>query len=211
MACITSACFSSNSEAVERTAEAIGEDIALGQQQDIQRAIQIVDLYHARQHLWELARTLYPNDAAQQKAWMKVHQKRLLDKGKIEKLVAALRLVRHANPDVIAKLRTEAEYFEKNADRMRYPRFSKPALVCWLRGYRGRLQNRYWLAIKAVRNVLDGTRRQRHPGTPLLPSQCPLRGLLGRTPGGVASTFMSRTQSHRLVAGVPLPVDSHSC
>ena len=26
-------------------------------------AIQIVDLYHARQHLWELARKLYPNDA----------------------------------------------------------------------------------------------------------------------------------------------------
>src|SRR5215470_13374030 len=24
-------------------------------------AIQIVDLYHARQHLWEVARTLYPN------------------------------------------------------------------------------------------------------------------------------------------------------
>ena len=25
-------------------------------------AVQIVDLYHARQHLWELARRLYPND-----------------------------------------------------------------------------------------------------------------------------------------------------
>ena len=24
-------------------------------------AVQIVDLYHARQHLWELARKLYPN------------------------------------------------------------------------------------------------------------------------------------------------------
>ena len=28
-------------------------------------AVQIVDLYHARQHLWELARKLYPNDAAE--------------------------------------------------------------------------------------------------------------------------------------------------
>ena len=27
-------------------------------------AVQIVDLYHARQHLWELARKLYPNDEA---------------------------------------------------------------------------------------------------------------------------------------------------
>ncbi len=61
-------------------------------------AIQIVDLYHARQHLWAVARQLYPQDEAQQKAWMKVHQKRLLDKGKIEKLVGALRAIATGNP-----------------------------------------------------------------------------------------------------------------
>jgi predicted CoA-binding protein len=48
-------------------------------------AIQIVDLYHARQHLWEVARQLYPHQEAQPKAWMKVHQKHLLDQGKIQK------------------------------------------------------------------------------------------------------------------------------
>lgn len=42
-------------------------------------AVQIVDLYHARQHLWELVRKLYPNDEVSQKAWIRVHQKRLLD------------------------------------------------------------------------------------------------------------------------------------
>jgi len=47
-------------------------------------AIQIVDLYHARQHLREAARQLHPHQEVQQKAWMKVHQKCLLDKGKIE-------------------------------------------------------------------------------------------------------------------------------
>src|SRR5882762_11187272 len=60
--------------------------------------IQIVDLYHARQHLWEVARQLYPQQAVQQKAWMKIHQKRLLDKGKIEKLVDALRAIPAGNP-----------------------------------------------------------------------------------------------------------------
>jgi hypothetical protein len=30
-------------------------------------AIQIVDLYHARQHLWDLARSLYPNEETRQK------------------------------------------------------------------------------------------------------------------------------------------------
>ena len=42
-----------------------------------------------------VARQLYPHEEVQQKAWMKVHQKRLLDKGKIEKLVAAAAVHRH--------------------------------------------------------------------------------------------------------------------
>jgi hypothetical protein len=91
-------------------------------------ALQIVDLYHARQHLWEVARALYPNDAVQQKAWMKVHQKRLLDKGKIEKLVTALRSLRPTNPELVEKIQIEAEYFEKNAQRMRYPQFRRQHL-----------------------------------------------------------------------------------
>jgi hypothetical protein len=47
-------------------------------------AVQIVDLYHASQHLWDLARRLYPNHPSNQNIWMKAHQKRLLDKGKIK-------------------------------------------------------------------------------------------------------------------------------
>ena len=91
-------------------------------------AVHIVDLYHARQHLWDLARKLSPNDAVSQKAWMKVHQKRLLDKGKIEKLVAALRSIQSTNAEVAEKIRTEADYFERNAERMRYPKFRRQHL-----------------------------------------------------------------------------------
>jgi len=91
-------------------------------------AIQIVDLYHARQHLWEVARQLYPHEEVKQKAWMKVHQKRLLDKGKIEKLVGALRSIEAANPQMAKKIRTEADYFERNADRMCYPKFRRQHL-----------------------------------------------------------------------------------
>ena len=87
-------------------------------------AVQIVDLYHARQHLWELARRLHPNDEVNQKVWMKVHQRRLLDQGKIEKLVYLLRSIESANPEVDEKIRTEADYFERNAERMRYPNFA---------------------------------------------------------------------------------------
>ena len=91
-------------------------------------AIQIVDLYHARQHLWEVARTLYPHNEVKRKAWMRVHQKRLLDKGKIEKLVQALGSIRSSTPEVAEKLRTEADYFERNAERMRYPKFRRQHL-----------------------------------------------------------------------------------
>jgi hypothetical protein len=86
-------------------------------------AIQIVDLYHARQHLWEVARKLYPNEEGKQNAWMKIHQKRLLDRGKIEKLVGALRSIGSDNSEVTEKIGTEADYFERNAERMRYPKF----------------------------------------------------------------------------------------
>jgi hypothetical protein len=88
-------------------------------------AREIVDLYHARQHLWAIARQLYPQEEVQQKAWMKVHQKRLLDQGKIEKLVSALHSIATTHPQLAAKIRSEADYFERNAERMGYPRFRR--------------------------------------------------------------------------------------
>jgi len=96
-------------------------------EQHLPGAIQIVDLYHARQHVWELARKLHPHDDAAQKAWMKVHQD-LLDQGNIEKLVGALRSLDSFHPEVADKIRTEADYFERNAERMRYPEFRRQHL-----------------------------------------------------------------------------------
>jgi hypothetical protein len=91
-------------------------------------AIQIVDLYHARQHLWDLARALYPNDAPAQKKWLSLHQKRWLDRGKIEKLVLSLRATVSTDAAVLDTLRTEANYFETHAERMRYQTFRKQHL-----------------------------------------------------------------------------------
>jgi hypothetical protein len=90
-------------------------------------AIQIVDLYHARQHLWDLARKLYPNQEAEQRRWMMIHQD-MLDEGKIEGLVAALRAIDASSPELGEKIRIEAGYFENNAKRMRYPEFRRQHL-----------------------------------------------------------------------------------
>jgi hypothetical protein len=70
----------------------------------------------------------YPNQTVKQKAWMRPHQKRLLDKGKIEKLVGALRSIPSRNPEVREKLPIEADYMERNAERMRYPKFRRQHL-----------------------------------------------------------------------------------
>ena len=45
------------------------------------RRYQIVDIFHARQHLWDVARELYPGQEAEQKRWMAPHQDELLDQG----------------------------------------------------------------------------------------------------------------------------------
>jgi hypothetical protein len=90
-------------------------------------AIQIVDLYHAREHLWSLAAKLYPNDSPAQKRWVMVWKDKL-DQGKIERLVACLRSQAASRPELAENLRTEANYFEDNKERMRYPKFRKQGL-----------------------------------------------------------------------------------
>jgi hypothetical protein len=91
-------------------------------------AVQIVDLYHARQHLWNLARLLYPNDIKRRNAWIGLHQRRWLDKGKIAKLVASLLSIHTSDADLAKKIRNEADYFATNAARMNYPKFRKQHL-----------------------------------------------------------------------------------
>lgn len=91
-------------------------------------AVQIVDLFHARQHLWELARLLFPNDPKRRNQWIGLHQKRWLDKGKIAKLVASLRSTQTADPELAKKIRNDADYFATNAVRMNYPNFRKQHL-----------------------------------------------------------------------------------
>ena len=90
-------------------------------------AVQIVDLFHARQHLWSLARLLHPGDIPRQKQWMTRHQPKL-DGGTIEKLVSFVRHLHASTPALAEAIRIEAAYFERNAERMRYPEFRRQHL-----------------------------------------------------------------------------------
>ncbi len=97
-------------------------------QEHFPSAIQIVDLFHARQHLGDLARLLHPTDTKRRNAWIGLHQKRWLDQGKISQLVASLRALKTTDPELAKKLTNEADYFANNAARMNYPKFRKQHL-----------------------------------------------------------------------------------
>ncbi len=89
-------------------------------------AVQIVDLYHARQHLWDLSAKLFPNDSQGLKRWIARCLDRL-ERGKIEALVKIL--CAYPSSDELAKIiANQAEYFERNAERMRYPAFRAQGL-----------------------------------------------------------------------------------
>jgi uncharacterized protein YdeI (YjbR/CyaY-like superfamily) len=85
--------------------------------------------YHRREHLTEVAREPYSHGEGQQKAWMKVHQMRLPDKGKIKNLDSALRTSDSHHPEVVETIPSDAELFERKPKRMQYPKFRRQHLI----------------------------------------------------------------------------------
>lgn len=90
-------------------------------------AVQIVDLYHAREHLAELAKLVYGPASAAAKDWA-VARRQELDAGEVEQVVAALRRLRPRRTEGREAMRRAVSYFETNAERMRYARFRSQGL-----------------------------------------------------------------------------------
>jgi hypothetical protein len=89
------------------------------------QAIQIVDLYHAREHLWNVANAVYGPATAEGAAWAKQADD-LLSHGKIEEVAAFIAQLPAipTDPDASRSIPDiEADYFLSNAERMRYPAF----------------------------------------------------------------------------------------
>jgi len=87
-------------------------------------AIQIVDLYHARQHLTELAKLVM---GATGKAWAEARC-RELDAGKVEALLGVLMRLKPSQSDLQGAVDKAIHYFQINADRMRYAQFRRQGL-----------------------------------------------------------------------------------
>jgi len=91
------------------------------------RALHIVDLYHAREHLVDLCNRLFDRNLKRKK----IHKDRwweYLDAGDIETLVEEARACLPRDPRAGKDARTAIGYFEKNKERMRYARFKAQGL-----------------------------------------------------------------------------------
>jgi hypothetical protein len=87
-------------------------------------ALQIVDLYHARQHVADVAKLVLNSEW---KPWAEARY-RELDEGKIEFLLGALMRFNTSQPDLQAVIHKAVHYFQTNAERMRYDEFRKRGL-----------------------------------------------------------------------------------
>ena len=90
-------------------------------------AIKIVDLYHAREHLALIANLVYGTGAIKSKQWMDARREQL-DAGDVEAVIASVHRLRPSNTKVEDEVRTAADYFHRNAKRMRYAEFRKQGL-----------------------------------------------------------------------------------
>ena len=85
-------------------------------------AIQIVDLYHAREHLTKVAKL-----GKKSEEWLSARREEL-DAGNIENITNALNKLRPKDKVIQKEIKTEMEYFQRNAKRMRYAEFRSQGL-----------------------------------------------------------------------------------
>ena len=119
-------------EAKRRAFEAATRQVVLGDgaawiwnlaEEHFPEAIQIVDVYHAKQHLFDLAKAIYGPSTDLAQTWGKQRRDEL-DAGRFDELLAAI--ANHAETSEAA--RKDLDYFTGNRERMRYPEFRAQGL-----------------------------------------------------------------------------------
>lgn len=119
-------------EAARRRFEDSGRRVVLGDgapwiwnlaNEQFPGAIEIVDLFHAKQHLAELAAALWGADTENYAYWLPRRYAEL-EAGDIEALVTRIEIHAHHSDEA----RRAAKHFTENRDRMRYAAFRKAGL-----------------------------------------------------------------------------------
>lgn len=88
---------------------------------------EIVDYYHASQHLGEVARTVYGAESAEASVWAETQRATLREHGAAP-VLGALQALAAPSPEAKALVRREQGYFQSNQQRMAYPVFRAQGL-----------------------------------------------------------------------------------
>lgn len=86
-------------------------------------AIEVVDWYHALQHLWQVATSWYGEDVNRAKKWVERNKARLGEDG-VERVVSSIRQWNPLTEEQETVKRENLHYFTTNAERMLYATFS---------------------------------------------------------------------------------------
>lgn len=89
-------------------------------------ATQILDFYHASEHLGEFARVAI-SDARARSTWMARQKARLLAGGG-ERVIASVNRITVAHPELADAARQLVEYYRNNRERMRYDEYIRRGL-----------------------------------------------------------------------------------
>ncbi len=123
-------------EAVRRGVQRAAQVIVLGDgapwiwglaEEHFPGAVQIVDVYHAREHLAGVGKLVYGPGSGAAEDWVAARWTDL-DAGDVQGAAAALGRLRPRRKDVQEAVRKAKAYFETNASRMRYAHFRRQGL-----------------------------------------------------------------------------------
>jgi hypothetical protein len=84
--------------------------------------VEIVDYYHAVEHLWRVANVVFGAGTPQAHAWAQPLKRRLLEEGALP-VITALQQLMVSDPLAAEEVRQALGYFTTNAARMSYPAF----------------------------------------------------------------------------------------
>jgi len=90
-------------------------------------ATQVVDLYHAREHYWNVSKACFGQNKEKQHQWAEDRRKEL-DEGNVEGVMEAIKNLSRLPGQDQKICEKEIGYFEKNRDRMRYADFRERGL-----------------------------------------------------------------------------------
>jgi hypothetical protein len=91
-------------------------------------SVEILDYYHACEHIWSFATARYGEGSAARKRWAQTHCHKLKASGPAS-LLRSLRRCKPKTPEQAEVLRLELGYFESHRHRMNYPQYRAKGMM----------------------------------------------------------------------------------